>query len=826
MEDIDRQLSLERRSIEEGVNKYRVQLHENGLANMPPGIILVNAAVDKMAAAVREFREAQKGRGLDLKPMLEGLTDIEVAWITAKKAIEAILFPIPVTRLANEIADVVLHQREYNRFREECPQFLKKVESNLRTSHIRHRRNVIFRAKRLAGIQDLEYTTEKKTRLGSKLLDLFIESTGIVQLTRGYRGQLFITGHPDTKEWVEIANKNFEIRNPLYLPMIAPPSPWFCPYGGGYYSNHASLNHPLIKTSPKNLQEIENVDMPLIYRAVNGLQNTKWRINKRILEVMQELWDRGGDIAKLPSSEDRELPVQPWFDDDEFQYLKENEPARIKAWKREAAVVYEKNAKEVSKRIATRFKLQIANQLKDEPRLYLCWCLDWRGRYYPIQNFINPQVDDSGKALLEFAEGHELGDRGAYWLKIHLADAYGYDKVSFEDRIKWVKEHEREILDSASNPIDGYRFWLDADDPFSFLAACFEYQGYKRDGNRFISHLPISVDATASGLQHFAAMGRDETGGKAVNLVPGNKPADIYQTVANKLIELVNDDAVNGKVHTKKRIYKTKEGPKVTTITVDERAMAKLWQGKIDRQLVKRPVMTHPYSVTAFGVKEQLMDELNKRDQPKKKYLDTEDYLYPCIYLAGKLEQAIGQVVESANVIRDWLKSIAAVFNEAGLPIRWTTPSGFSVIQDYQRWAKKRVETFWGKIVTKRIMLDTRKKSAKLNTTKQVSAISPNFVHSMDASLMTLVINRCLDAGITDLSMVHDSFGVHACNMDKLNAIIREAFVDMYSQNVLEDFRNQVVKQLPEKYHDKIPPVPEPGTLDLSQVKQSRYFCH
>jgi DNA-directed RNA polymerase len=96
----------------------------------------------------------------------------------------------------------------------------------------------------------------------------------------------------------------------------------------------------------------------------------------------------------------------------------------------------------------------------------------------------------------------------------------------------------------------------------------------------------------------------------------------------------------------------------------------------------------------------------------------------------------------------------------------------------------------------------------------------------MDASMMTLVINRCLDAGITDLAMVHDSFGTHAANMDKLNEIIREVFVDMYSSNVLEDFRNQVLAQLPPELHDKIPPVPELGTLDLSQVKQSRYFCH
>jgi DNA-directed RNA polymerase len=217
------------------------------------------------------------------------------------------------------------------------------------------------------------------------------------------------------------------------------------------------------------------------------------------------------------------------------------------------------------------------------------------------------------------------------------------------------------------------------------------------------------------------------------------------------------------------------------------------------------------------------MAELNKRDLPKKRYLDTDDYLMPSIYLASKLEIAIGQVVSSANVVRDWIKAIAKVFNGAGLTLRWTTPSGFVVHHEYRKLAKKRVPTYWGQI---KILFNTWKVSDRLNTRKQTSGISPNFVHSMDASLMTLVINKCLDAGITDFAMVHDSFGCHAMHLDSMNTIIREAFVDMYSTNVLEDFRNQVLKQLPPELHDKVPPVPDMGTLNLSQVRQSKYFCH
>ena len=40
-------------------------------------------------------------------------------------------------------------------------------------------------------------------------------------------------------------------------------------------------------------------------------------------------------------------------------------------------------------------------------------------------------------------------------------------------------------------------------------------------------------DGSCNGLQHYAALGRDFNGGKAVNLVPGPVPADVYTEIAN-----------------------------------------------------------------------------------------------------------------------------------------------------------------------------------------------------------------------------------------------------------------------------------------------------
>ncbi len=40
------------------------------------------------------------------------------------------------------------------------------------------------------------------------------------------------------------------------------------------------------------------------------------------------------------------------------------------------------------------------------------------------------------------------------WLKIHLANLYGYDKASFDEREAWVVERLDEIYDSALKPLE------------------------------------------------------------------------------------------------------------------------------------------------------------------------------------------------------------------------------------------------------------------------------------------------------------------------------------------------------------------------------------
>ena len=117
---------------------------------------------------------------------------------------------------------------------------------------------------------------------------------------------------------------------------------------------------------------------------------------------------------------------------------------------------------------------------------------------------MNPQGADYVKALLEFAQGKAIGDQGILWLKIHVANLFGVDKVPFEDRIAWVNEHWNDLLGSALDPF-GNLFWTKADKPFQAFAACVELLGVSMEGPEYVSRIAIALDGSCSGLQHLGA---------------------------------------------------------------------------------------------------------------------------------------------------------------------------------------------------------------------------------------------------------------------------------------------------------------------------------
>ena len=61
------------------------------------------------------------------------------------------------------------------------------------------------------------------------------------------------------------------------------------------------------------------------------------------------------------------------------------------------------------------------------------------------------------------------------------------------------------------------------------------------DHTQFVSYFPTHQDGSCNGLQHYAALGRDQAGAESVNLSPFTHPQDVYSDV----VELVSSDIIS-----------------------------------------------------------------------------------------------------------------------------------------------------------------------------------------------------------------------------------------------------------------------------------------
>eukprot|EP00434_Breviolum_minutum_P026231 symbB.v1.2.023188.t1/scaffold2104.1/size89385/4 len=185
-------------------------------------------------------------------------------------------------------------------------------------------------------------------------------------------------------------------------------------------------------------------------------------------------------------------------------------------------------------------------------------------------------------------------------------------------------------------------------------------------------------------------------------------------------------------------------------------------------------------------------------------------------YLSSTVLKSIEDVFAGAKRIQDWFGQISKKYNLVQAPVSWVSPLGLSCSQPYHK-----PETV--KITSKRqeVTIKTGHKNT-IHKVKQTMGFPPNFVHSMDATHMMMVAERCQQQGI-QFAAVHDSFWTHAGDVPMLNKSIREAFVELYEKPVLQDFYEDLCVHLGGQ---QVPPVPVLGAETwISQWYATARIC-
>jgi len=858
MTKVERQMELEREMVTLGRDRFHKKLLEvkqgkASLSDLSIGMQLMARHLPKMTDAIQDFVEnpptEQARRNNYLFLYLTGCTGKqfrpdEIAFIVITVCQDAFMFTQKINDAVLRIADLLEDNNNFRKFEEgeETAKLFKHVQSQIKTcSNYRRKRILMKRSMEYANVSQDEWNQKQKMVLGNALLRIYAETTGMIDVetmiqydkikwekkgNKRVQVPVSITKVLPSKkaeEWLEKITPIHEELTPFYLPMIITPNKWESPTKGGYYLKIRKDTN-LIKTSNDNyIEDLANVSLDKICEAVNALQETPWQINEKVLEIVKYLYQKGaGSEWGLPNPDGDDLPnctvCDRPFDPSEGDHpcFKENQEAH-KEWKRKAAKAYDRNHRTRGKTKTVGKQLFVAEKFRHEDEVYFVHTLDWRGRAYPVGSFLHPQADDVAKGLLQFAEGKAIDSPEALreW-KRHGANCFGKDKESIDDRVKWVDENWEAIRACAASPLDN-RLWTEAEEPYQFLAFCFDLYDYSLHGALHLSQLPVSMDGACNGLQNFSAMLRDEVGGAATNIISNGERKDIYEAVADEVKKQIAKDAWEGEGYDKP----VWEG---CDVTVEKAAQA--WDGQIDRTICKRGVMTMPYGSKRFGMRTQIEAELEKEAIEKKREPrlgEIEDTVPYSHYLSGILYDSIRKVVIAAGEAMDYLQGVAEVVAKHNLPLKWVTPTGFIVVQDYKNHDSKIVSIVFGGV---RWRPRVYWKKDSINPRKQSQGISPNFVHSLDASHMMMTTLACQAEGIEAFAMIHDSFATHAADAPTMQRVLREAFVEMYSVDMLADFRDQIVAQLPEKLAAEVAAVemPKKRNLILEDVLNSPYF--
>lgn len=774
------------------------------------GIAFTSSASSAFSAAVREFLNQPSTEGRRMNRAAEKLreTGLEPE-VIAHLFTKSLYNMLPLTHrrrvkrvsLCIKSADIIHDEWRIRTFarEENRKNLLRKLfkQFDKRTYPRDWRKRTILNYFYAEQVEWSAWSTHDKLHVGYALLILFRDHTGLVEAPRD---SVFVDPTPALIEAVEKALQGRVLDYMVYPPMVVKPLPWTTNhlFRGGYLSTKLIRRYPIIKGSRKrDIPRFASMDWSQILPAINAIQETPWRVNRTMLDVLEwAMFERGGGFAELPLADAKPLPPEPPGYRVDEQVTKEHDKLCF--------LIHSENREIISKRLQVLFTISVARQFKNFKSLYFPHNLDSRGRAYPLPAFLNPQGPDFTKSLLEFAEGKPiLTDEDAAWLAIAGANAYGKDKITLQERVDWVQDNDEMIFSIASDPKLDLR-WTEAGEPFQFLRFCLEWTAFWKQGFGFVSHMVVPVDATCSGLQHYSAMLRDEVGGRSVNLEPHLPRQDIYQDVADRVNEALMQP------------------------NADMLEMSSAWlRFGIDRKITKRQVMVVPYAGTFASCMEYTRAAVTEKIKGGviAPWGDSDPNPW-IVYLSKLIWNAIDEVVVKGKEAMRWLSKAASEYTRWANKLdgssfdkrmSWVTPDGFEAVHYRAAEKKNRVETY----LDGRVQLAYHESTPKLEARDMALAVAPNFVHSYDACLLRMSVNKALALGLRHFGMVHDSFGVHACDMSTfLNMCIKPSFIAMYQDDELAKFRDR----LPPEVQTELEELTIPGSLDLNGVLQNEFF--
>jgi len=270
------------------------------------------------------------------------------------------------------------------------------------------------------------------------------------------------------------------------------------------------------------------------------------------------------------------------------------------------------------------------------------------------------------------------------------------------------------------------------------------------------SHAPILFDASCNGMQNLSALFSDIELGELSNVIANDEeiPQDVYTDIS---------------VSVKESIKK-----------IEDESLRNIFNKiKVTRQLMNRPVMTIPYNVSLNSMQEQLVqdgffikhfesltvnkgfsytvnpDIVNNNEVLKLSNIEMGSPS-PKFYMI--LYNSVYNRIPSLQVFKKYLDELINVLLKLNKPVVWTTPSGMTISLSNRKFKSYESKSLFIKKRSRSVTISLP--TTSLDTRKIKRDFMPNFIHSMDASNIQLLIQRLIEISDNTINLytIHDWF--------------------------------------------------------------------
>jgi len=568
------------------------------------------------------------------------------------------------------------------------------------------------------------------------------------------------------------------------LPMTVPPVEWEFTDGnikGGYETYQFEMVRSGLRQTDYSMFSQE------IFDSINYIQSVPWIVNKPVLEqVIADLkapnkadyvvseypvnegcrWDLKLNVKKPKKGGEPEQ-----LSDEVLKLPKESLEQIIKNREiyTEKAALYNAEVSDYESALGKYRYVKLATQIAEQyvgKQIYFPHSFDFRGRIYPLPIGLSPQGSDSIKALLLYANSEPIDKHGLDWSWAYLASLYGDDKLDFEKRVLRGKE----LINTD---------YKEADEPYQFLSHQMELKKYLED-NTYQPSIRIHLDACNSGSQFTSAITNDISGCKATNVIPTINPdgtqsrQDAYMLVAEKSIDLSEE-----------MFQREQDNTKKNTIGFLQSLLK-----KDGRKICKVPVMVSNYGGTAGGRSDILWNMLRELGVDRKWITKKVASLFSKI-----IGDSIVGVLNGGKAFETYIHRMNNVIAKENNPVTWTTSDGFYVVHSKNKELKPKVVKCLIPGARRPVVITKKNYSKNLSSSKMKSAISPNYIHSLDAELLRRTALRMRDLGIVDTDWIHDSFGCHPNYIELLLKVTKEVFLELMQSEPIKLLDSQLREQ-------------------------------